>query len=81
MGRKKNRAGDIIVKVFRSGTSGIEVALNGNRSVEDAIRAAKLSKKDTEIVQVNGTEVDNLSVELEDGDRVVLVKNVEGGAK
>ena len=72
---------DIVVKVFRAGTKGSEVALNGGRTVQDALKAAGLSKKESEIVQVNGEEIEDLYLELEDGDRIVLVKNIEGGVK
>ena len=80
-GKKKNneKSGDVVVKVFRSGSKGVEVALNGGRTVEDAIKAAGLSKKESETIQVNGEEIDDLTMELEDSDRVVLVKEVAGG--
>jgi len=81
MGKKNKKDGDIVVKVFRAGSKGIEVALNGGRTVEDALKAAGLVKKDAEVMQINGEEVDDLYYELEDGDRVVLVKNIEGGKK
>ena len=77
--KKKSGAGDVIVKVFRSGSKGVEVALNGGRTIDDALKAAGLSKKESETVQVNGEEIDDMTIELEDGDRVVLVKEVAGG--
>jgi len=84
-GKKKNKkkAGnkDILIKVGRTGARVIEVVLNGDRTVEAAINAAGLSKKDSEIIQVNGEEVDDLDMDLSDGDRVVLVKNIEGGSR
>jgi len=70
---------DILVKVGRTGARIIEVALNGDRTVEAAINAAGLSKKDSEIVQVNGEEVDDMDMDLSNGDRVILVKNIQGG--
>ena len=76
--RKKEK--DILVKVARTGSKVQEVALNGGRTVEDALIAAGISKKTSEEIQVNGEEAD-LDMELENGDRVVLVKNVEGGVK
>lgn len=82
-GKKKNKAKkvekDILVKVGRTGARIIEVALNGDRTVEAAINAAGLSKKDSEIVQVNGEEVDDMDMDLSNGDRVILVKNIQGG--
>ena len=70
---------DFLVKVGRTGARIIEVALNGDRTVEAAINAAGLSKKDSEIVQVNGEEVDDMDMDLSNGDRVILVKNIQGG--
>lgn len=75
----KKKDGDIVVKVFRAGGKGVEVALNGGRTVDDALKAAGIVKKEAEVVQVNGEEIDDMSYELEDGDRVVLTKNIEGG--
>ena len=77
--KEKKVEKDILVKVGRTGARIIEVALNGSRTVEDAINAAGLSKKDSEIVQVNGEEVDDMDMDLSNGDRVILVKNIVGG--
>lgn len=81
MAKKKTGDGDILVKVGRVGTTIKEIALNGDRTVEDALAAAGFKIKDSEIVQVNGDEIeeDEMDMELEDGDRVILVKNIEGG--
>jgi sulfur carrier protein ThiS len=71
---------DIVIKVFRTGSVGKEVCLNGDRTIEAALKAAGLNQKDTEVIQVNGEEVDDVNdITLEDGDRVVLSKNIEGG--
>ena len=80
-GKKKKKVveKDILIKVGRTGARIIEVALNGDRTVEAAINAAGLSKKDSEIVQVNGEEVDDMDMDLSNGDRVILVKNIQGG--
>ena len=77
--KEKKVEKDILVKVGRTGARIIEVALNGDRTVEAAINAAGLSKKDSEIVQVNGEEVDDMDMDLSNGDRVILVKNIQGG--
>ena len=77
--KKKKTDAAIVVKVFRSGSKGAEVGLNGGRTIEDALKAAGLSKKESETVQVNGEETDDMQLELEDGDRIVLVKEVAGG--
>ena len=77
--KEKKVEKDVLIKVGRTGARIIEVALNGSRTVEDAINAAGLSKKDSEIVQVNGEEVDDMNMDLSNGDRVILVKNIEGG--
>jgi len=80
MGRKKKKKDDSIeVRVARTGSKVVEVALNGGRSVADALSAAGISKKESEEIHVNGEEVEDDDYELEDGDRVILVKNIEGG--
>lgn len=66
------------IKVSRTGSKVIEVTLNGGHSVADALEAAGLTKKASEMIYVNKEEVDD-DYELEDGDRVVLAKNIEGG--
>jgi len=76
--RKKNEDAEIMVKVARTGSKVVEVALNGGREVRDALNAAGISKKESEEISVNGEEVD-MDYELEEGDRVVLTKNIEGG--
>jgi len=80
-GGEKNMAkkkGDVLVKVGRTGAKVIEIALNGDRSVSAALREAGFAKKEAEIVNVNGVETDDMDMELEDGDRVILVKNIQG---
>jgi len=73
--RKRKRS--ITVKVARTGTRSIEVALDGGRTIEDALKAAELAKKKSEEVHVNGEPVE-MDYELEDQDRVILVKNIDG---
>lgn len=74
-------ADTMLVKVGRTGGNVQEVALNGEHTVFDALKAAKLNKKDSEIVKVNGEDIDDdTDYELDDGDVVLLVKNIEGGA-
>jgi putative ubiquitin-RnfH superfamily antitoxin RatB of RatAB toxin-antitoxin module len=77
MGRKRKDEG-ILVKVARTGTKVEEVALNGRHTVQDALEAAGVNKKSTEEITVNGEDAE-MDYELEDGDRVLLTKNVEGG--
>ena len=79
MGKDKKKLGDILVKVGRTGAKPVEISLNGDRSVSSALKAAGYAKKEAEIVNVNGEEVDDMDMELEDGDRVILVKNIAGG--
>lgn len=78
---KKSAEAEIFVKVARTGSKSIEVSLGGDRTVHAALKAAGLSKKESEGISVNGEEVDDLEMVLEDGDRLVLVKNIEGGTK
>jgi len=70
----------ITVKIFRAGSDGTEVSIKEGSTVKDALKKSGLNKKDSEIIQVNG-DIESLSHELEDGDQVVLVKNIEGGGK
>jgi len=79
VGKDKKKMGDIVVNVYRAGSKGTEVALNGDRTVRAALRAAGLQKKESEVVNINGVEVEDLDQELEHEDRVVLVKNIQGG--
>lgn len=69
---------EIEVKVGRIGGVVNLITLNGDRTVEDALEAAGLNPKDTETVRVNG-EDEAMDCELEDGDKVTLVKNIAGG--
>jgi sulfur carrier protein ThiS len=69
---------DITVKVARTGGLVKEIALNGKHTVEDALIAAGLTVKASEEIRVNGESVD-ADYELEDGDRIVLAKNIAGG--
>ena len=80
MGRRK-KSNTIEVTVSRTGGEAKRYTLNGDRTVEDALTAAGLRRKKSEVVHVNGEEIEDLDIELDDGDRVVLVKNVEGGLK
>lgn len=83
LGRKKKKL-DIEVRVGRAHSTPKPITLNGERTVLDALNDAGLVKKDSEIVTVNGEEVDEEELgtyELEDGDRVTLVRNVEGGTQ
>lgn len=70
----------MIVKVARTGSKVIDVCLNGEHTVEDALKAAGLNAKASEEIRVNG-EVVETDYELEEGDRVVLAKNIAGGKK
>ena len=72
----------ITVEVMRIGTAAKKVALEEGATVAEALEVARLSQKESEIVQVNEDVVDNdelNSYELENGDEIILVKNVEGG--
>lgn len=68
----------IAVKIFRAGTDGMEVSLESGKTVKDALNKSGLNKKSSEIVQING-KIKSVDSVLEDGDQVILVKNIEGG--
>jgi sulfur carrier protein ThiS len=76
---KKTEEKDILVKVGRVGAEVKEIALNGDRTIKKALAVVGFVKKNSEIVQVNGKEEDNLDKRLSNGDRVILTKNVQGG--
>jgi len=80
---RKEELLDIEVTVGRANSKAKTYILNGQRTVLDALNTAGLVKKDSEIVSVNGKEVDEdelSELELEEGDRVILVKNIAGGS-
>ena len=66
------------VKVKRLGGLVFTVALNGEHSVADALKACEMNCKETESIRVNGKEASK-TTELKDGDTVSLVKKVAGG--
>jgi len=69
---------DIEVKVGRVGAEIKEVSLEEGATVEEALVAAGLSAKTSETVRINGEDAD-FDDEVEDGDRVMLVKDIRGG--
>ncbi|HVT16664.1 MAG TPA: hypothetical protein VHQ90_10875 [Thermoanaerobaculia bacterium] len=66
----------ITVRVGRLPGRIVEIALNGGRSVGDALAGAELDFTGYEI-RVN-SELAQLGDELEDGDTVLLVKKIKG---
>ena len=66
----------ITVKVGRLPGKIEEIALNGGRSVADALEAFELDAEGYEI-RVNGSPSD-FDTELSDGDTVLLVKKIKG---
>lgn len=75
---RKNK--DMIVKVARTGSKVIDVCLNGEHTVKDALLAAGLNVKASEEIRVNKEVVED-DYELSDGDIVVLAKNISGGSR
>ncbi len=73
---KGNTDGYITVRVGRLPGKIEEIALNGGRSVADALEAAELDPAGYEI-RVNGAPTD-VDAELSDGDTVLLVKKIKG---
>lgn len=70
----------ILVKVARTGGLVKEVALNGGRTVEDAIDAAEMEYSSRDRIRIDGEPAD-LDDELEDGNIVTLTGKVKGGGK
>ena len=76
----RKRKPEITVKVARVPGRSIEVVLNGERTVEEALKAAGFSKKDSEEIRVNSVDRD-MDYELKEGDKITLVRQIEGGMK
>jgi sulfur carrier protein ThiS len=77
MSRRKD---EYTIKVARVPGKAVEVVLNGDHTVKDALQAAGFSKKDSEEIRVNSVDRE-MDYDLKDGDRVTLVRHIEGGAK
>lgn len=69
----------VSVRIFRAGTSATEVGIESGKTVKDVLKKSGLNKKDSEIIQING-EIKSLQTKVEDGDVIILAKNIEGGA-
>lgn len=69
---------EITVKVARVPGKMVEVVLNGHRTVKDAVEGAGFAIKNTETIRVNGNDATE-EKELKDGDRVTLIRQIEGG--
>ena len=71
------KTGTITVKVARVPGKLVEVELNGGRTVEDALKGAGFSRKDSEEIRVNSVERET-DYELKNGDKVTLLRSIEG---
>lgn len=73
---------ELSVVVLRSGGRPVRVNIAEGSTVEDAIEQAGYTVKDRDNVSVNGDSMDRdelADTELEDGDRIVISANFEGG--
>jgi sulfur carrier protein ThiS len=77
MGRKK-KVELLSVKVCRANSKAIEVNLEEGATVQDALEVAEINPKRSEVVRIDGDEVE-MDYEVEDGDIVTIVRNIEGG--
>lgn len=73
----RKKTGTITVKVARVPGKLVEVELNGGRTVADALTGAGFSKKDSEEIRVNSVDR-GMDYELKNGDKVTLLRNIEG---
>jgi len=74
---------NIFVKIFRHGAPAVEVALPSGATVAAALENAQLTKKSSEAIEIrrsgeSSSESGSMESELNDGDSIVLTKNVEG---
>ncbi len=63
------------------GTDAKRVSLEGKQTIKEALGALGLNKKSSEIIQVNGEEINQntvLDYKLKEGDQVILTRNIEG---
>ena len=77
-------ARSITVTVGRMGGDASKVELKGRQNVRDALSAVGLNKKSSEIIQVNGEEINQntaMDYKLSEGDQIILTRNIEGGDK
>ncbi len=74
----EEEATDIVVKVGQTGSAVVEIILNGERTVADALRAANLEVSSSSRLRVGGVEA-QLTDELEDGDILVVAGSIKGG--
>lgn len=65
------------VRLARVPGSVQELALNDGATVSDALTAAGTSVQSGEVLKVNGADA-SLGTQLNDGDRVLLVKGAKG---
>lgn len=80
---ERDTSADLEVIVVRQGGTPVRVNLEDGASVQDAIDNADFTVKSGDTVSVNGDEVDRDELDelvLEDGDRVQLTANFEGGS-
>ena len=69
---------EIFVKVARTGGAVHEVCLNGDRTVEAALKAAGVDYDDNSRIRINGEEVD-LDDQVESGEIVTISGKIKGG--
>jgi sulfur carrier protein ThiS len=66
-----------VVKVGKVPGRIVEVALNGGRSVADALEIAEITGTEGYEIRVNGNTA-NAGTELSDGDTVLLSQQIKG---
>lgn len=82
MVRVNKVANEIVVSVGRMGGDAKRVSLTGTGTIREALQAVGLNKKSSELVQINGDEINQNNVmdyKLKEGDQIILTRNIEGG--
>lgn len=74
---------NIFVKIFRHGAPAVEVLLTPGSTVASALENAQMTKKSSEAIEIRSegsrsSETASMETELQDGDSIILTKNVEG---
>lgn len=76
--RRTAEPAEIFVKVARTGGVAQEICLNGNRTIEDALKAAGIDYSGGSRIRVSG-QLAELDQELKDGQRVIVSGKIKGG--
>lgn len=76
---KRGTGKKITVQILRTGQDAEEVTVKEDATVSQALEEAGMFKKETESIRINQKSAD-MDTKVKEGDRIVLSKNIAGGA-